>query len=114
MTTDDQIICILGKDKLIQEQAVKTLGWLKPDSDGAVDCTTRNRCTDARRELFQKIWYPSPTCVALKPWKIQWGVGMCDDCVAASVQKHAAGREKIWSMLPSIFELPLWEDLLTN
>ena len=113
LTYDDQKLCILGKEKLIRKQAVETFSWLKPDRATAVDCT-RDQCAQARKGLFQEMWYPTPSCGALKTWKTRWEIGMCENCAAASMQKHTVGREKIWNLLPSIFQLPPWEELMNN
>jgi hypothetical protein len=93
MTSDDQIVCVLGRTNSYWNRR-STFGWLKPDYDGAVDCTTHNQCAGVRKELFQNWWYPSPIFAALKPWKMQGETGICNSCVATSVQKHMAGRKK--------------------
>jgi hypothetical protein len=108
LSSTDQKICILAKDKLLALQARETFGWLGVGSDQ--DRCPDSRCKNTKRRIFQSIWYPKPKCAALDPWT--WSGNMCLECEVDARGKHAAGRAEIWSQLPSVFDLPEWDELL--
>jgi len=43
--------------------------------------------------------------------KITVKVGLCDGCRGNIDERIAAGQKKIWEELPSIFDLPPWNEL---
>jgi hypothetical protein len=111
MDIEDQKICILGRDKLSWLQTTESFAWLW-DDDKVTDCTSQCRAKGYQKEMVLAIWVTSPYCSALSRWHDSWEREMCDRCVATFKPRHAAGRQNIWDLLPSVFELPPWEDLL--
>lgn len=113
LTADDQKTCILAMDKLIRLQAVETFGWLKIEEDGeSMSCT--GDCALHKRRLFRQIWVPAAKCIPLHPFLVQWAAGLCSVCAAECHQKYDVGRRKIWDLLPSIFGLASWDELLKD
>lgn len=37
--------------------------------------------------------------------------GFCQSCLKFAKESHAAGREKLWERLPTLFNLGEWDDL---
>jgi hypothetical protein len=110
LSSADQKICILAKDKLLAFQVQETFGWLGVDI--SEDICPQSRCKNLRKRVFQLIWLPKPKCVALEFWQPKWSDELCVHCGAAAHVVHVAGRAEIWRQLPSIFGLPGWDDLL--
>lgn len=104
--------CMMGRDRLFELQAAETFKWLNVTSDGDSDSCSKDLCAFTRRRIFQEIWFPFPDCLVLSPWNQSWEEGMCKGCIDSSIQEHRMGRENIWRMLPSIFGLAPWEELL--
>lgn len=108
---EDQIRCVIGREKLFELQATETFGWL---TASAIDCNTK-RCAIAKARIMKEIWMPPTTIVrALNVWSPSWVTDLCHKCEAEAIRKHKEGREKIWSILPSIFGLPSWDDLTND
>ena len=109
MSLDDQKICLLGRDKLTRLQATETFSWLANEFEGS--CLDL-KCVNGRDALIGILFIWSPACRALHRRRRIWEREFCAPCVAAFADSHALGRKNIWNLLPSIFDLPPWEELL--
>ena len=114
LSAEDQRACLLGWQRLLEQQTQRSLFWLDPNKNAMLfkHCRTRTQCDRARRELLTDLWHPAPTFMALDPWDSDWEDGMCQTCVTAAMRSQEDGRGKIWNQLPSSFDLPQWSVLL--
>jgi hypothetical protein len=110
MSIHDQRICLLGRDKLAQLQANETFVWLMTDEDD-IYCNGSS-CEDDRKTLVRDLLILSKPCLALHRWRPSWERQLCNSCLEKFKDKFAAGRKRIWTILPSMFDLPSWEELL--
>lgn len=108
LSTRDRMTCIVAKERIIELQATESFRWLW--SSGPSSCS-RPSCIERKAHLLKEYWTPLPRCMALRRWSPRWERGMCANCVTTAMEQHAAGRQKIWNLLPSIFELPPWGQL---
>ena len=114
LSAEDQRACLLGWQRLLEEQSRKSFFWLDPNKNNTLfkHCRTRTQCDRARSELLTDLWHPVPKIMALDAWDNDWEDGMCHACVTAAMRSQEDGRGKIWSQLPSLFDLPQWLELL--
>ena len=59
---------------------------------------------------------PETSCAALNRISPEeWTkAGLCSSCVRLAQQRDEERRKELWDALPTIFELPRWETLITN
>jgi hypothetical protein len=112
MSVHDQRICLLGRDELTRLQAKETFVWLMKD-EGSINCSGL-ACEYVKKTLVRDVLILSRPCLALHRWERSWERKLCNPCLEAFKDAFAAGRTKIWSMLPAIFDLPSWEELLIS
>lgn len=103
LSAEDRAICIIGRDRLIKLQT-EHFGWLKNECDD-------RQCSRRRTSYLHKNWFEKASCIPFKQWAPAWDSKLCEDCKDSGKAAVAIGRQKIWDQLPSIFELPPWEDL---
>jgi hypothetical protein len=113
LSSDDQQACLTGYYNLIRAQAAETFTWLEPNQNAALfrQCYTPKTCARTRAKLLQGLWHPWPRCIALGSWDDEWGNDMCKICTSQAITHHNIGRKKIWEKLPSLFGLPIWDEL---
>jgi hypothetical protein len=110
MSIHNQRICLLGRHELTQLQVNETFVWLMKD-EGSINCSGL-ACEYERKMLIKDILIFSKLCLTLHRWEQSWERKLCNPCLEAFKDMFAAGCTKIWGMLPSIFNLPSWEELL--
>ncbi|KZP17861.1 hypothetical protein FIBSPDRAFT_864493, partial [Athelia psychrophila] len=62
-------------------------------------------------EWFGNPPFSIPIDLILVEWEDKWAAGLCGQCRANARQKTTEGQEKLFAILPSMFELPEWEEL---
>ncbi|TFK38969.1 hypothetical protein BDQ12DRAFT_735184 [Crucibulum laeve] len=105
--------CVLGRDKIITAMATHTLGWLN-DTDISQECKGKDKCSEDRATLTRMIWKPLPEYTrGLEKWTDELSLygSLCRPCTDEAKRIHAAGREKMWELLPTFFGLPDWQEL---
>lgn len=106
-----QKACILGREKILIAQAEHTLGWLD-DEEISDRCENPMACARACLEISRCIWKPMPDVSrGLEKWSDVKTDGLCRSCREDAKEIHQDGRQKMWEMLPSFFDLPDWEEL---
>lgn len=110
LSIHDIQLCVQAYKNICYLQATETLSWLVPN-ETQPPCSSR-RCVAIRGKLFRLYLFPSPVCIPFVEWQAKWQThGLCDECATTSRKSHDEGRLKIWNQLPSVFELPDWEEL---
>lgn len=69
----------------------------------------------ARRASIVLIFTPTAPPAGLESWatrSAQPDAGLCHPCIAHARDQHEVGREKFWELLPGLFGLPPWTELL--
>jgi hypothetical protein len=115
LSREDQQICMVGWRRLLKKQRVTTFGWLTTGNDA---CSVSS-CRSARHKLLVSRLLPSKypsgidlECMPLAGWQAEWEENVCGRCTTVARASHQTGRQKMWDALPSIFDLPEWEELI--
>ncbi|KDQ56534.1 hypothetical protein JAAARDRAFT_79101 [Jaapia argillacea MUCL 33604] len=108
LSSDNQRRYLGGKEKVLWEQAAASFAWLHD----LTPCGSADDCTQARRALFINLWNPLPQSWALEDWNEEWNDDLCPACIAGGKQRFEAARQIIWDKLPSLFDLPPWNELI--
>lgn len=109
----DKALCLAGKDRLWEAQKTLTHEFLmhfKPAPGCNSACQSRFSCGITWRDTEALRLNPHP----LEEYK-DWGTfpfQLCPKCLSAMKLQHKEGREKVWEMLPVIFELGTWDDIV--
>ncbi|KZP32777.1 hypothetical protein FIBSPDRAFT_721844, partial [Athelia psychrophila] len=112
--TDIQL-CHKAHIKLMYFQATVVFSWVQPwearPACGISAC--RTQCESLHREWFgsTEFSFNGPMVSSLGDWRDAWGNGLCEECDIHARQKFAEGQEKVFEMLPSMFDLPGWDEL---
>lgn len=111
----DQRVLLVGLHRILKVQVMETFHWLTQDhtnDDLYAECRHRLDCERGRQMLLRQLFFPAPECMALMPWDPVWGEDMCWICSSAAQTSHELGRRAVWEQLPSLFDLPPWEELI--
>lgn len=92
-----------------------TFKWLR-DDPGVQDCYTPKGCRAIRNKLIESSWLaPDPVGFSFDQWSDRVEdedvSQLCLDCKADAEIAHEEGREELWKLLPTLFNLPEWEEL---
>lgn len=104
LSAQDRVICILGREKLLKLQT-ESFGWLTVECDDS-------HCSSVKVLALREHWFKKTSCFPFASRDASWETKYCDDCKGSGKAAMAAGRQKIWDQLPSVFDLPPWEELL--
>ncbi|KAJ6495790.1 hypothetical protein C8R47DRAFT_372811 [Mycena vitilis] len=106
----NRTICSLGHEKLLRAQwePGNTLVWML-SWEPSTNCVRRTKCQRFRDSFIASILV-SPRAYAFiyVPSAEQ---GLCSACAKPAGAAMRAGRAKMWEALPSIFDLPPWNEL---
>lgn len=111
----DKALCLAGKERLWEAQKALTHQFLmqfKPLAGCTSGCQTRYSCGVTWRDTEVLRLEPHPLA-EYKDWGTFPSQQVCPKCLSAMKLQHKEGREKVWEMLPGIFELGTW-DLITK
>nr|GAT55197.1 predicted protein [Mycena chlorophos] len=123
-----QAVVARGHLSLLDLQRSNNFTWLYSTflspPGWATGCTTNavcRRAVDSARELVEDYGTP---LYALEPWDAEWEevenddadsgdevTRLCSHCVARAKATFEAGRGRCWERLPSVFGLPVWDEL---
>ena len=113
LSAENQKACLRGRECLIWAQHDKTFKWMDvTDPTLFPDCRSIEKCNRVRMALFYRTFRGKTVCYALAAWSSDDGDGLCSPCIESSQTMLGAGRAEIWNELPSVFDLPPWEELV--
>lgn len=106
----DKTICLVGRERLTWAQMSMSYSFLlvfqRSPKCQSVLCA-HARGPHAEWHLLENYRSPHP----LREYDRWESLNVCDDCVAYCQARHLAGRKDVWKHLPTLFELPTWEEL---
>ncbi|KDQ59528.1 hypothetical protein JAAARDRAFT_624217 [Jaapia argillacea MUCL 33604] len=116
MSPDDQRRCCTGRERILSFYANSSFGWLHDDEipeGGYLKCRHGSRrCRTAKLLKFaQLITSQLASLHCLGVWDESWEDGLCLQCIEVGKGIYMASRQTLWDQLPSIFDLPPWEEL---
>lgn len=120
LSTEDKRACITGWRKLASSQSSTPFCWLTWDGYPEwtlatfAACEDRAKCIAARKAIHHELFPDMLICNAVVFWDSAWEVSMCAICVSESRREHDAGLAERWELLPSVFGLPDWDELLSS
>jgi len=114
LSEDDKNACLLACPSLLQAQFDHTLAWLDISRVPSPRCRLPHQCEAVRTKAKLDTWVPVPVICALDTWEECRPAGLCDGCVEVAKDAHETGVHEVWSLLPSFFGLPPWEELKLN
>lgn len=111
LSKDDQITCLAGWQIILTEQMNTTYTWVdtNPHHD---DPFASKKCSLIRQKSKMDLLNP-PTIAGLYTFDAAAFDlnNLCSICLAQAEAMHNTGREELWEKLPSLFDLPPWEEL---
>ncbi|KZP30901.1 hypothetical protein FIBSPDRAFT_814333 [Athelia psychrophila] len=102
----DQIICLSGYQAIFKAQAETTYRWIRSPDHFYFCCA----CYSSRSLSLSKRFTPLLLVSGLDTWDDS-DFDYCGNCVEGAKMEHRIGREEFWELLPSLFDLPSWEEL---
>ena len=106
-----QRVCVLGREKILVEQADATLAWLD-NEEVSGECENSLECARVCTNLVSWVWKPMPEpCRSLEKWSMIPKDRLCLACIEEASKIHEAGRQKMWDMMPLNFGFPAWDEL---
>lgn len=115
---EDQITMFSSQKAMRDTAILTTYKWLFQPKHLASACETRPGCLLTRQDACRAMCGAVGLCefAGLDSW--DWPSSnledfgqLCTYCNAAAQVAHAAGREEFWERLPSLFNLPPWDEL---
>ena len=104
--------CIIGRDKYSLLTNTAFEGLLSAKQDRYMSYNSRFPCKSKQCVL----WY----CITPLPsdpfatWDTGWDSKFCDECVAGLKREYEQCRKKAWNLLPSVFGLGNWEEVVNG
>jgi len=110
MSWKDKAICLVGRERLNWAQMSMSYAFLlvfqRAPICQSVLCA-HARGPHAEWHMLENYRSPHP----LREYDRWESLNVCPDCVAYSQTRHLEGRKDVWKHLPTLFELPTWEEL---
>ncbi|TFK35207.1 hypothetical protein BDQ12DRAFT_688397 [Crucibulum laeve] len=105
----DKALCLAGKEKLWEAQKTITHTVL-------FEFTRSPTCTIGCTSRLPTMGWRDTETLRASPHPLEEYTGMaalkfCAKCQAQMETQHRTGREKVWEMLPEIFQLGTWLDI---
>ena len=111
----DQTACLAGLYAIYDAQADTTYRWLHKASSSS-DCVAPSICEAARHRYLSYAFTRNPPIAGLHQWNTHDDYyemhHLCKHCSGIAKSEHEAGRQAFWDRLPSLFDLPSWDELL--
>ncbi|KAJ7442462.1 hypothetical protein FB451DRAFT_1057514 [Mycena latifolia] len=98
LSTIDQRRCSAGRAAILRLQwdAGNTFGWIQESTS-----VEETGCTDLANCRRKKLTF----------FKSTDSLNLCHVCTQDAKTKIIAGRQKMWELLPTFFDLPPWDEL---
>ena len=106
----DKAICLVGRERLHWAQMSMSYAFLlvfqrSPVCQSVLCAHARGPHTEWH--VLENDRSPHP----LREYDRWDSLNVCPDCVAYCQARHLEGRKDVWRYLPTLFELPTWEEL---
>ena len=106
----DKTICLVGRERLLWAQMSMSYSFLLL-FQRSPKCQTllcaHARGPHAEWHVLENFRSPHP----LREYDRWESLNVCSDCVRYCQARHLEGRKEVWKHLPTLFELPTWEEL---
>lgn len=106
----DKAICLVGRERLGWAQMSMSYSFLllfqRSPMCQSLLCA-HARSPHAEWHQLENNRSPHP----LREYERWSELNICADCVLYCKQRHQLGRREVWNSLPTLFELPSWEEL---
>ncbi|KZP14510.1 hypothetical protein FIBSPDRAFT_105038 [Athelia psychrophila] len=110
----DQLASLIAYHRICKAQAETTYSWAFRPESLSPDCTSI-QCSLARQKYVIRKFTPLPRYRGLDSLhdalSLVFLEKLCFACSHIALEMHKAGREKFWEILPSLFDLPPWDEL---
>lgn len=111
LSVSDQLACLAGFRAICKAQAETTYCWAYTSTSTFANCTSQV-CSIFRHNLVVHAFSSSPLIAGFDTFHTLVDPDMfCPACAHQAEGMHNTGREKFWALLPSLFDLPPWEEL---
>ncbi|KAJ7070062.1 hypothetical protein C8F01DRAFT_1227129 [Mycena amicta] len=112
----DRFVCAQGHVKLRYVQAHTTMSWINPHEANKLqaNCARSNKCTSVLQKMRDlELCDENSFIHGLERWDTEWDeAGLCSNCRSKARSLFKDGRKDMWKVLPSVFGLPDWQELL--
>ncbi|KAF7978933.1 hypothetical protein HWV62_44141 [Athelia sp. TMB] len=112
LSAQDQLICLAGYRAMHDAQRATTLSWAWDPQAFFTTCTSPAVCRIARRSFIGLLSHKSAIAGLIKWARTDGHPDLCEACTGIVHQRHTTGRVQFWDMLPDLFGLPPWTELL--
>ncbi|KAJ7476238.1 hypothetical protein FB451DRAFT_1033783 [Mycena latifolia] len=106
----DQRLCSLGRLAILRAQwnTGNTFGWVYDiDENSCIDIIL---CTSEKSSFLRRL-LAKGSITSFSSVSLVNSLDLCQFCMQSAKTKMAAGRQKMWELLPTFFELPPWNEL---
>lgn len=103
-------LCHKAHLKLMQLQTTKILAWMQP-WEVELHCDDSS-CDEWRQKLHRFTFNRANIPLYIfEKWIEAWSTHLCQECDMRAKCAYAEGQINVFEMLPSMFNLPGWEEL---
>ncbi|KAK2462905.1 hypothetical protein APHAL10511_005103 [Amanita phalloides] len=107
----DKALCLAGKERLWEAQKTITHSFLFT-FDRSPGCTSVcNQGYQLDRQTWKGLEHLRQSPHPLEPYTEWVSISTCKKCKEQMERQHKLGREKLWELLPGIFDLGSWKEL---
>lgn len=113
LPVQDQLACLTAYHGICEAQAKTTYSWAFHPADLSPNCTGI-QCSLVRQQYVLSQFTPVPRCRGMDiidDMGFNFEEKLCPTCSHITLKMHEAGRAKFWEILPSVFDLPPWDEL---
>lgn len=109
---EDQLACLSGWRTLAFRKHDETSRWLHSSTSSSIfsGCRIPFSCRSAMTDILMNSL--SHKTEFMVNWPPTWDGGMCKSCASTFKLSYEESRQKLWEILPSVFGLPAWDELL--
>ena len=107
----DKALCLAGKERLWDAQKTITHSFLFTFDRSPGCISLCNQAYQLDRQTWKGLEHLRKSPHPLEAY-VDWSsINTCKKCREQMEKQHKAGREKLWELLPGIFDLGSWKEL---
>jgi hypothetical protein len=107
----DKALCLAGKERLWDAQKTITHSFLFTFDRSPGCISLCNQAYQLDRQTWKGLEHLRKSPHPLEPYVDWTSINTCKKCREQMEKQHRAGREKLWEVLPGIFDLGSWKEL---